>query len=199
VIDIVIPTMKDINEIESLVNEAWRTAGCKVQVMATCQKVSAACNRNRSLDISSSDPLIMIDDDLENFQEGWAAALVQVLEEHPKCVMVSPQLADPSGGPGYMMGGCQVKRTGVTAARLKELPTACIAIRRNDIRFDEHFIGSGFEDNDYCRQLCQLYPDAEFLVCHDVWIVHRNEKKKQHGEYWDHNKAYFEKKWGEKR
>lgn len=194
-LDIIIPTLKSREDVAPLVAEIERTAGCDVNVIATCRHVSAAANRNLGLEASSSDPLIMLDDDMEQFPGGWAVHLVQVLEKHPRCVMVSPQLANPNGGPGPMMGGCHVHHEGTSAARLRKLPTACIAIRRNALRFDEAFVGSGFEDDDYCAQLRQAYPDAEFLVCHDVWIVHRNEQKNQRGPHWERNKRYFERKW----
>ena len=31
----------------------------------------------------------------------------------------------------------------------KKIPTACIAFRKTHLRFDEKFIGSGFEDDDF--------------------------------------------------
>ena len=69
------------------------------------------------LEASASDPLIMLDDDMEQFPQDWAVRLVQVLEKHPRCVMVSPQLANPDGGPGPMMGGVHVHHEGTSAAR----------------------------------------------------------------------------------
>jgi hypothetical protein len=132
---------------------------------------------------------------MEQFPAGWAKRLVEVIASRPNAVMVSPQLKSPNGGPGPMMGDCQVRKEGITAARQKKLPTACVVIRKNELRFDVNFLGSGWEDDDYCLQLRQKYPQAEFLVCHDVWIVHRNEMKNQGGENWKKNKAFLEMKW----
>ncbi len=194
--DIIIPTYRPRGEVEPLVSEIIRTAGCHVNVIATCQQISAAANRNLGLDQSTSDPLLMVDDDMEQFPQGWVVRLVAVLEQYPKCVMVSPRLATPNGEPGIMMGCGEVQRDGITECGERKLLTACIAIRRNTLRFDENFIGSGWEDSDYSKQLCAAFPDATFLVCHDLWAVHRNEMKNQSGPYWDHNKSYFERKWG---
>lgn len=195
-IDIIIPTLKSRADIDGLVKEAAETAGCDVTVTATCLEASAAQNRNFGLDNSSSDPVIMIDDDMEGFPDGWVVALVKVLDDYPDCVMVSPQLAAPNGSAGFMMGGCRVAKQGTTVAVGKRLPTACVAFRRTDLRFDEIYTGSGFEDDDYCHQLVQRFPNAEFRVCHDVWVVHRNEKKNQHGKFWPRNQALYKEKWG---
>ena len=194
-LDIIIPTLKSREDVAAQVAEITETAGCPVNVIATCQHVSAAANRNIGLDQSTSDPLIMLDDDMEQFPLGWAVRLADVLLQTPHAVMASPQLAKPDGTPGPMMGGVQIRQGGVTRAAQRKLPTACIAIRRNSLRFDESFLGSGFEDDDYCAQLRAAHPNAEFLVCHDVWIVHRNEMKNQHGPNWERNKRYFERKW----
>jgi len=194
-IDIIIPTIRTREEIAPLVAEIERTAGCDVRVIATCQQVSAAKNRNIGLDLSTSDPVIMVDDDMEQFPQGWAVRLCEVLAERPNCVMASPQLASPKGGAGCMMGGHAIRRDGITSAQQRKLPTACVAIRRNPIRFDEAYIACGWEDDDYCAQLRLANPDAEFLVRHDLWIVHRNEAKGQFGENWKINEAYFMNKW----
>ncbi len=191
-------------ELTDLVDEIERTAGVPVNVIVTNATGSAAVNRNIGLERCATtigDSMIMVDDDMERFPMGWARRLLEVLNNHPKCVMVSPQLARPNGKPGLMIGGVHIQREGVTAARERRLPTACVAIRRNNLRFDENYMGSGFEDDDYCAQLRMCCPNAQFLVCHDLWIVHRNEMKNQDypdGPNWEHNKALYKRKWGTK-
>jgi len=194
-LDIVIPTLRTRAEISPMIEEIERTAGCPVRVIATCQQVCAAKNRNIGLNQCTSECVVMVDDDMERFPDGWAVKIVEVLQKHPECVMVSPQLAKPDGSPGCMMGGCHVQREGITAAKERKLPTACVAIRNNSLRFDEGFVGSGWEDDDYAAQLRAAFPNARFLVRHDVWIVHRNEAKNQNGPHWERNKARFESKW----
>lgn len=194
--DIIIPTCKPPEAVAALVAEIEATAGLPCRVTATCRDASAAANRNYGLDNSASDPLIMVDDDMERFPQDWAVKLIEVLADRPNCVMVSPQLAKPDGSPGIMMGNMDHRRSGVTVCGERKLATACIAIRRNSLRFDESYIGSGFEDNDYCFQLRAAFPDAEFCVRHDLWIVHRNEQKNQGGAFWEHNRAICHGKWG---
>lgn len=194
-LDIIIPTIRTQVEIAPLVAEIEQTAGCPVRAYATCQQIAAAHNRNIGLDWARSDVRIMVDDDVEQFPQGWAVKLVDVMASNPECVMVSPQLAKPDGSPGFMMGGCNIGRSGVSEARERKLPTACVAVRKNALRFNPTFKGSGFEDDDYCAQLRMAFPSAKFLVCHDVWVVHRNETKNQHGPFWAHNKALYERLW----
>ena len=193
-IDVIIPTMLELYDprIQSLITEVRNTS--EVNLIVTCTKASASANRNIGLDASKSDIVIMIDDDITGLPVGWAEALEHVIRTQDNCVMVSPQLFQPDGAFGFMMGVRKSRHSGLsTAAGI--LPTACIAIWANGIRFDENFIGSGFEDNDYCAQLRLMKPDGRFLVAHDVHVIHRNEAKNQHGIYWDHNKAYFHNKW----
>ncbi len=195
-IDIIIPTIRTPAEVAPLIAEIQRTAGYECRVLATCTPGSASVNRNIGLNWAESDPLIMVDDDIAELPQGWAVKLIDVLEQYPECVMVSAQLATPNGTPGPMMGGCSVQKQGVTAAAERKLPTACIAVRRNALRYDEAFPGSGREDNEMAKQLIQLHPDATFLVCHDVWVVHLNQMKLQGEPFWSRTKAYFESKWG---
>ena len=77
----------------------------------------------------------------------------------------------------------------------RKLLTACIAIGNDGLRFDEHFLGSGFEDDDFCMQLREKYPDGIWLILHDVKVIHTNEKKNQAAP-WLHNRRHFETKWG---
>jgi len=194
-IDVIIPTCRSIEEVLPLVYEIQRTAGCEVNVIPTCQDASASINRNYGLDRATSDPLIMVDDDITGLPAGWVLRMVQVMEEYPNCQMASPQLMRPDGGFGIMTGGPRKGGTDCEVLRARELCTACIIIRNTGLRFDENFIGSGFEDNDYCRQLIERYPVAEFICIHNLRVIHRNEMKNQHGRFWDANQAYFRTKW----
>jgi glycosyltransferase involved in cell wall biosynthesis len=197
IIDTIIPTIRTQDEVAPLVAELHATAGIPVRVIVVSGPgKSAAHNRNAGLDQCTSDFVCMVDDDMERFPQGWLTKLVAVLEEHPECVMVSARLVRPDGSPGIMMGAADLAVRGVTVARQRMLPTACVVIRRNSLRYDEAYIGSGFEDTDHCYQLHKMYPDCTFLVLNDVRVVHRNEMKSQGEPWWSHNKAHFIAKWG---
>jgi glycosyltransferase involved in cell wall biosynthesis len=201
-IDIVIPTCKALSDVTDRMGDAVRTSGLQnVRVIATCTPQSAAKNRNLALDLATSDPLIMMDDDVTDFPASWARHLLDVFREHADCVMLSPQLMQPShagGAPALMMGMDELylDRTRIPSQGLTILPshrllTACVVIHRNKIRFDENFVGAGFEDNAYCDDLRAVYPDGQWMVCHDVKVVHHNEMKNQ-PENWERNRRYYQ-------
>ena len=194
--DIIIPTCKTADQVAPLVREVEATAGLPVNVIATCQPESAARNRNLGLDLATSELRIMMDDDITGLPDGWAAALAQVLKDHPNCMMVSPQLLNPDGGfATYMMGCTSPKAKGLSIVTGPHLLTACIAIRKDELRFDENFKFSGWEDNDYSEQQNTEYPHGIRMIQHDVQVIHLNEMKGQR-EAWAYNKAYFHQKWG---
>jgi len=101
------------------------------------------------------------------------------------------------GKPGCMVGENYDMNKEFAEVEQRQLPTTLIAFRNNHIRFDEMFIGSGFEDNDFCRQFGREYPNGKFVICNRVKVIHLNEMKNQKGRYWEVNKNYFLKKWPE--
>lgn len=194
-IDVIIPTCRPLDAVQPLIDEIKRTTQPPTRVLATCQPVSAARNRNIGLEWAQAPYVIMVDDDITGLQAGWADKLVATLVEQSSCVMVAPQLMQPSGAYGFMMGGITPNHSGLSYAPHRKLPTACVAFRRNALRFDEGFVGSGFEDDDYCAQLCCAYPQGTFAVRHDVQVIHLNEQKNQGGPNWHANQEYFARKW----
>ncbi len=197
-IDIIIPTCKIRCDIEPLVAEIKATAGQPVNVIATCQPVCAARNRNIGLEEATSELRIMVDDDITGLLDGWVAALIQPLLECPECVMVSPRLMRPDGRYAFMMG-CEDSRpigAGLSPVKGPHLLTACVAIRKDDLRFDENFIGSGWEDNEYCDQQNRRYPGYTRMIQHNLQVVHKNEQKNQ-GRHFSANRAYYVSKGGE--
>lgn len=203
-LDIIIPTCKTLGEVASQMGEAVRTAGVRdVRVIATCQRnKSAAVNRNHGLDLSTSDPLIMMDDDIEGFPHNWAWELLWTWRSHEDCVMLSPQLMRPreeGGGYAFMKGPDELLGTGprpvagTTSIPKQTLLSACIMIGRNDIRFDENLKGSGYEDDAYSDDLRAQYPQGKWLLCHGIEVVHRNNMTG-----WDENREanrlYYEQR-----
>lgn len=190
--DVIIPTCKTPYEIAPIVCCVEGTAlDCKV--IATCHKESAAINRNRGLEAARTPIVIMIDDDIAGFYDGWAQDMIKPLEENPNIVMVSARLLGRDGLPGPMMFSGDSRTD--CLADIPRCPTACIAFRNDGTRFDEEFIGSGFEDDDFCAQLARKYPGGRFVINNRVKLIHVNEMKNQHGRYYEHNKKHFEKNW----
>ena len=191
-IDVIIPTCRTRPEVEDQIAEIIRTAGVPVNVIATCQPICSAKNRNIGLDQAQSEIVVMIDDDVTGLPKDWVSGLVQVMRDFPNCVMVSAQLMRPEGGYGLMMG-CPHGRpigSGLHPIDGPHLLTACIAIRNDGLRFNEAFLGSGWEDNAYNDLQRETYPNAVWLVQHDIQVTHRNEMKFQR-ENFRRNQEYY--------
>jgi hypothetical protein len=184
--DIIIPTHKSEIEITPLVGDvAGHSFGCKV--IKTCKKQSAAANRNHGLDQATSDIVIMIDDDVCGFSLGWWRNLVAPLVEHEDIVFVSARLMDPDGRNGAMMFQGDIT---AELADVKQAPTACCAFRNDGTRFDNAFVGSGWEDTFFCECLKHKYPGGRVVINNAVQIVHMNEEKNQRENH-EHNEAMF--------
>lgn len=195
-VDITIPTCKQPDEVAALVAEIEATATGDGQIIATCQPVCAAANRNYALSRATAPLVIMVDDDISKLPKGWDDALAAVLVEHPRGVMVSARLLNTDGKPGQMLGSPPDRKGEVVLATRSELPTACICVRNDGLRFDEDYIGSGWEDTDFCKRLCSLYYEQpEFYVHNGVRVTHANEQKEQR-EHFRTNYARYVSLWG---
>ncbi len=187
-IDILIPTCKTMDQIQQLITEIKTTATSDFNlIIASNVGLSAAQNRNKALDQSTADYVIMMDDDITGLFKGWDELLVKPLTRDFMLKIVSARLMSPSGGYACMMDLPIDTRKEIYLCN--KIPTACIAFRKTPIRFDENFRGSGFEDDDFCKQL-----GDNFGINNLVKVVHKNEKKNQ-GVHWEYNKTYYERKW----
>jgi len=164
-------------------------------IITTGFKTSASTNRNYGLHMSTSEIIIMMDDDIEGFYQGWADELIKPLLDYDDVLMVSARLMKPDGTLGIMVGENYDLSKPYVQVNARQLPTACIAFKKTDIRFDETFIGSGFEDNDFCLQLGIQNRKGIFIINNNVKLVHTNEMKEQ-GRNWNYNKNYFNQKYG---
>ncbi len=190
--DIIIPTCKNEADVAPLLSELQgQSLGCRT--FATCRKVSAAINRNLGLVWAQGSIAIMVDDDIAGFSPGWWRELVRPLEENPNIAIVSARLMKPSGGFGPMMFGGDKNAPGITD--VPRCPTACIAFRNDGTRFNEAFIGCGFEDDDFCAQLARRYPASRVVINNRVRVFHANEMKNQIGDIYEKNKRTFDGLW----
>jgi len=192
--DVIIPTIKNQTDIMPLVDAIIRTAGMDINIIATCREVCAAKNRNIGLEKSTGDIVCMIDDDICGLPQNWLADMLAVWNAYPNCVMASPRLMRTDGLFGSMIG-YPVSSVGLEVIESRELPSACILMINAGLRFDEEYIGSGFEDSDMCRQLKWKFPSGIWICNHAVKVVHKNEMKNQTGENYKINLARFTRKW----
>ena len=195
-VDVIIPTCRSREEVGALVDEVERTAGCPVRVLATCRPVSAAANRNLGLDWAMSQFRVMIDDDVASLPHRWVEQLVAMMLMEPHCIMGTASLLKPDGTLGPMTGRPPRQQHGASVIETGQMPTACVVLRDTPVRFDEGYVGSGWEDNDYCSQLRQYSPEGLFMICHSVRVVHLNEMKGNQSALFKQNKEYYLKKWG---
>lgn len=192
---IIVPTFRDREEVKDLLAEIEKTATGDYELIATCQKGSAAQNRNYGLDESKGDVIIMLDDDICDLPYGWNEELARPLFEEKDVVLVSARLMNPNGSLGLNMGGNYDVSKEVVVVDSGYVPTACIAFKKDDLRYDENYVGSGFEDTDHNNQMMQKYPKSKHVINNNVRVVHKNEMKNQRGENWEKNKAYYMTKW----
>ncbi|MFW6272475.1 MAG: glycosyltransferase family 2 protein, partial [bacterium] len=191
-IDIVIPTIKkefdenikkQIKEIDSNTDN--------VNIIVTGLKASAASNRNYGLSKVKSDIVVMMDDDMTGFYPNWLNDLIDIFNIDENCHLVSARLLTTQKTFGHMTGNCNDFTTPYAFVSSKQVPTACIAFKNDETRFDINYIGSGFEDNDFCLQLSDKYPRGTVYISNKCKLIHINEMKNQKGFYWQINHDYF--------
>jgi hypothetical protein len=185
---IVIPTCKTEDEIADLIEEVKRTAQGNYQFFYSCQPLSAAQNRNICLNAVNANYIVMIDDDVTGFNNGWNIKLCEFLVGN--ITIVSARLMRNHKQLGAMSSdNYDVSKDYVYVPRV---PTACVAFKKTPIRFNERYVGSGFEDTDFCKRL-----GGRILIDNRVRVIHKNEMKNQGGDYWEINKKIYESQWGD--
>lgn len=146
-VDIIIPTCKPLPAVWKVIQQIEMNTEIPHRIIATCQMTSASKNRNYGLSIAQSSIIIMVDDDMMGFFPGWAARMLEPFEKVKKCCMVSARLLDCSGKPGQTSSDNYDMVSKWPVVARKVMPSACIAFIDIGLRFDEGFIGSGWEDS----------------------------------------------------
>lgn len=158
------------------------------RVVTTGKDASAALNRNYGLDQSSSPVVVMIDDDISGFYEGWVSDLVTPLLDE-SVMFVGARLMNSDGSCAGMMFGSN--NLNIHVEDVVAVPTACCAFKNTGHRFEERFLGSGFEDTLYCLQLRQMFPEHRIVINNRCKLIHKNVQQNQHGAFYDHNFAIY--------
>jgi len=187
-----------------------------VELVVVRDLKSAARNRNRCLDRSSGDTMVMMDDDVFGFFPGWIDMLVSPLIDQPeKFSIISARFSSTKkrrrGKPGSRFssmlgdGGVRGPRGTMQVALHREgspvqmVCSACIAFRVSDgVRFDEGYDGAVFEDSDFCMQMRRKFPNRDIVINNKCVLEHRCEHKR----HWEikggsvrGNQSRFEEKW----
>lgn len=201
-ISIGIPTCKpqDYLEEEIHFNDILFLKNCKnfeLNSYVSCSKNSAAYNRNlclRKAEEEKADIVIQCDDDITSFYPFWWENLIEPLIMDSSIGIVSARLIGTKGQVIHMSGDTGDLISPYFDTKDRHLCTACFAMWRNNLRFDENFIGSGFEDTDFGLRFIKEVPNKRIVINNKCKLLHLNEMKNQKGKYWEHNKEYFLKK-----
>jgi glycosyltransferase involved in cell wall biosynthesis len=195
-----VPTLKSLDQLQSLKKELESTVDLNnTEILFSCQNASASINRNWILDHAKGDFIIQVDDDMKGFFPGWVGKLIQPFNNDTNVIMTSARLMKTDGNVNFMIGlntGTHIQNGNLIEVTSKSIPSACICIRKNSLKYDEAYIGCGYEDTDYCLRLSQMFPIGKVIVIDDCRIIHLQEMKNELGDYLTHNKQVFLSKWG---
>jgi len=196
--DILVPTCKPAHRLEKFISDLLATSYAGADdLIVTSKQVSAACNRNYALHFATAPYVIMLDDDITGFYQGWDIELLKILENsNGDFSMVSARLMNNDGTPATMMNITPDLTGPLQYVSPGYLPSACIAFRNDGLRFDENFEGSSWEDTDFCDTLHKQYPEGKFVIANSVRLVHANEMKNGNSNQFHINKAYYQQKHG---
>jgi len=188
-VSIGIPTVKTEQAIAGLIAEIQNTVHYGLDLIVVSGVRSVAINRNIILDRAEGDYVIMCDDDTEQYPVHWDKGLIDALEA-TGATIVGARLMNPNGSlHAVNYGNYDLSKDYI---QTRTMITACCAFRSTKLRYDENFIGWGWEDTDFCRQL-----GGTSFVVNTVKVVHRNEHKNpigsKHQENLNH--AYYNRKW----
>jgi glycosyltransferase involved in cell wall biosynthesis len=183
-VSILIATLRPEEELADLIQQIHETAAHDIDLIIVSGDRSCSVNRNIGLNKVNTEYVIMCDDDIDELPLGWDKALIDALKM-TGASMVGARLLNPD----KTLQPVNYKSYDLSKdwVKVKTMITTCCAIRNATLRFDENFVGGGFEDTDFCRQL-----GGEFYVVNTVKVVHRNECKRP---FKQKNKSYFREKW----
>jgi glycosyltransferase involved in cell wall biosynthesis len=190
--DIIIPTCKSADDCAFLYGLLYYSNRDN-NIVFTHLSASAAVNRNAGLNAATTDIVIMVDDDIRGFYPGWDQDLIKPLLLFSDIIYVSARLLNSDGTVQNAMGAR--KEVHCPLIDVPTAPSACVAFRKSDIRFDKNYVGSGWEDTDFVRQLKQRTSHGRIVINNTVKLIHDNEMKNQLGDNYIKNRDYYNKKW----
>jgi len=195
-IDILIPSNKKrhlcLSQIEAITN----TVKSNARIIHTGFDKSAAENRNLALsNVVDVDYIIMLDDDITGFYDGWDLDLIRPLKDD-SVMLVSARLKNKDFTYQDTIGDVKDYKSKYVKTNHNIIPSCAIVYRGEDkdLRFDTAYKGSGFEDTDIMLQFQSRYPGKFIVINNQCQLVHNHEGKNQSETFWV-NRCYFQKKW----
>jgi glycosyltransferase involved in cell wall biosynthesis len=208
-ISITIPTIKDDITHQKKMIQKNTDDDLNWEIVVVKHKASASVNRNLCIEQAKGDIIVMIDDDIMGFYNGWIRDFITPLIENPDNIsMITPRLINRDGVLSGQLGDngdknipdeqyTVAKHTDET--NLNIIGSSCIAFFKNDIRFDENYPGATYEDSDFCMQFAKAFPEKRIVINNRCKMIHLDEGKGRsiNGENISLlNKKYFAEKWG---
>lgn len=184
-ISVIIPTIKKMEDVVSMVENMQDMAYNQLEIIIIAKQQSAAKNQNEGLKKAKGEYIVICGDDVENFSENWDKELINAMET-TGASMVMPRLYNKNGTVQALNHGNFALSPDYI--KVRTIPSAICMFKNTPLRFDENFLGSGYEDTDFCNRL-----GGSFYIVNSARMIHRNEKKNQFNAQ---NKAYYEMKWG---
>jgi glycosyltransferase involved in cell wall biosynthesis len=209
-ISITIPTIKDDVQDQIDLIEKNTDKDINWELVVVQNKASASINRNLCIERAKGDVIVMIDDDIFGFYDGWIKCFISPMINNPdKISMITPRLINKEGVLSGQLGDNGKKvipEEDYTTAihtdetKLNIIGSSCIAFFKNDIRFDEGYPGATYEDGDFCMQFNKAFPEKKIVINNKCKMIHLDEgkgRKNKKGENIpSYNKKFFATKWG---
>lgn len=189
---LLIATIRSEDEIRDLINELKSTASTNLKIIISSSKSSVAVNVNRGLGAAEGQYILKVDDDLTGFKYGWDARIIEPFGQDANVAVVSARLLNLDGSVQLTCSRNINLFPTWTVSERPIVPFCCVAFRNNGLRMDENFIGSGYDDADYCNQLRATNSNAKFIIHNEVRVIHKHEQKNAQ---LNENAFYFRKKW----
>ena len=195
-VDVIIPSCRKLTDpgITDMLADLEKNRKTYGKIIFTGEDFCAAHNRNMGLEKSTARYIIMLDDDIRKFTPGWDALLIRPLVEDPEIMITSARFTDANGNFTPVMAEVEDYAIPLTRTKNDLTPSACMAFERTDIKFDYAYVGSGFEDTDFCMQMKKKFPRRKTVRVNSCVLVHLHEAKKQHINF-TKNQSYFATKW----
>ena len=153
-----------------------------VKFIISVEKQSVVKNRLDCLTRSKSPYVLWLDDDIKFVDVGWDYHLHQCITGNPKWGIVGVNVVH------YKALDNRPTRPGGPIA---DVCGAVMMTRKiPGVQFDPNYIGSQWEDTDYCYQVRKAGYDV--IQNNNLYVLHYNEEKNRD---YTHNQAYFTSKW----
>jgi len=188
-VSVIIPAYEDCARLRRAVWSVEQTADMPYELLVSCAPRCVAANRNAGLQRATQDLVAMLDDDVL-LPACWMSRLAGALAAHADIAAASGHLIFPDGSP-------QSRREHLAEGELWDVPIpgTCFIYSRErvgDLRFDEGYAGSQWEDTDWIWQVRQK--GLRTVVVGGVRVVH--DYNMRENTWLQVNMRRFHQRWG---